>query len=383
MSLPRRLLLLSCVLLALTSSGCWNYKEVDDMGIVAGVAVDLEPETGKLLLTLEMVDTKQSLEKSQSNSQMVSLSGDTLFEIVRNMISMTGKKLFWSHAKTIVLSKEVAQQSVVSIIDWFTRDTETRADVYIFISDEPTAREVLDREGTTDSVLSFELEQMMRQEKYTSTAPVVEIWDFIDKLESRGKMAIAPVIDLMEIGKEKTERVHGTAVFYRDKMVGKLNGDETKAMLFVKNEIRGGVLAVQNKLGKPEFSLEIYKNKTKIKPVGTADSLRLEIHTTTYTGLDEVMTTNGFTHPTSIEEIQELAEEQLEEEMKAVIQKMQQQYKTDIFGFGEYIHENKPKLWEEIKDEWNEMFTELPITVSSEIIIESTAKTSRSIRIGK
>ncbi|MFD2874847.1 hypothetical protein ACFTAO_00885 [Paenibacillus rhizoplanae] len=94
-------LLLLLLLLSLGLTGCWNYAEVDDMAIVAGVAID-KNEDGKLLLTAEIVDTGGSADKAQAGYKMVSLSGNTMFEIVRNLISITGKKLFWSHAKAII-----------------------------------------------------------------------------------------------------------------------------------------------------------------------------------------------------------------------------------------------------------------------------------------
>lgn len=41
----------------------------------------------------------------------------------------------------------------------------------------------------------------------------------------------------------------GTALFLKDRMVGKLSGDETKTMLMIKNVLQGGVLVVDDKRG--------------------------------------------------------------------------------------------------------------------------------------
>lgn len=41
---------------------------------------------------------------------MISMTVETMFEIVRNMISMTGTKLFWSHMKVIIFSEEIARE---------------------------------------------------------------------------------------------------------------------------------------------------------------------------------------------------------------------------------------------------------------------------------
>ncbi|OKP99934.1 Ger(x)C family spore germination protein [Paenibacillus sp. P46E] len=381
-SAPRLLTLLLCMALVLCLSGCWNYTEVDDMSIVAGVAIDKDAANGKIQLTAEIVDIKGGLKQNQAGFKMLSLKGKTMFEIVRNMISLTGKKLFWSHAKAIIFSEEVAREGLVKTVDWYSRDTETRSDVFIFVSGEPTAREILDLNTSTKTILSFELAQMMRDEKFTSTAPTVEIWDFIDKLETSGNHAVAPLIYVHEQNGEKNERVNGCAIFSKDKMIGKLNGKETKNMLFAKDGIKGGVLAVNDIHGVPTYSLEILSSRTKVKPKLVNGKLSLQVRTVTRTGLDEVMTTENFSGKEGISSIEERAGKALQQDIESVIRKVQQEYHADIFGYGEIIHEHQPKVWAKLRDNWDNEFAKLDISVDSKVIIENTAKTSRSIKLG-
>ncbi|QSF45494.1 hypothetical protein JRJ22_02165 [Paenibacillus tianjinensis] len=82
--------LLSAVML-ISLSGCWNYSEIDDMNIVAGVAIDKNKKENNLQLTVEMVDTQEGMQQSQASFKMISLTGNTIFDIARNMISLTGK----------------------------------------------------------------------------------------------------------------------------------------------------------------------------------------------------------------------------------------------------------------------------------------------------
>ncbi|MNB76954.1 Spore germination protein B3 precursor [compost metagenome] len=369
------------VLLLLSISGCWNYAEVDDLAIVAGVAIDKNNEDNKLQLTAELVDTQSGMNNSSSGFKMISLSGDTMFEIVRNMISMTGKKLFWSHAKVIIFSEEIARGGLVKVVDWYSRDTETRSDVYIFVSGQETAREILNLNRTTQAIMSFELAQMMKDEIFTSTAPVMEIWDFVDRLESDGASAIAPLIIINDLNGQKNKRVDGTAVFKGDRMVGKLNGDETKSMNFIMNKIQGGVLTVHDAMGKPTYSLEILSSRTKIKPKFVDGKVKIQIHTVTHTGLDEVMSTHPLDGEENIMAIQQRASNELEASVKAVIRKVQKKYDADIFGFGELVHENSPRNWVKLKDKWPNTFADLEVDIDCKVIIQSTAKTKRSIKM--
>lgn len=369
------------LLLLLNISGCWNYAEIEDMSIVAGVAIDKNKADGNLMVTVEIVDTKEGMKSSQAGFKMMTLTGETMFDIVRGMISMTGKRLFWSHSKAIILSEEIAREGVIKFIDWYNRDTETRSDVYIFVSKEKTAQEVIDQNSSTETLLSYELAQMMRAEKNVSTAPVVEIWDFIDKLETSGEYALAPLVYIHKKNEQTSVRVSGTAIFTMDKMVGTLSGEESKYMLFAKNQIKGGVLIANDKRGNPAYSLEILSNKTKVKPVLVNGELQIRVDTLTHTGLDEVMSSEGFSTLDSKKRIEKLAQEELKENILSVIHKVQQEYHADIFGFGESIHENMPKSWKKLKDNWGQEFTNLDVVVTSKVIIDSSAQTSRSIKI--
>ncbi|NUU61678.1 Ger(x)C family spore germination protein [Paenibacillus agri] len=380
--LGRVLFILLSLLPLLSLFGCWNYKEVDDMSIVAGVALDKDEKSGKLLLTVEMVDTKGGLQQTQAGFKILTLAGDTMFDIVRNMISMTGKKLFWSHAKVIILSEEIAREGMVKVIDWYSRDTGTRSDVYIFVSKEKTAREILMMNSTSESIMSFELAQMMLDERNSSTAPVVEIWDFIDKLESSGKSAMAPLIYVHRADGRGNERVSGTAVFSKDKMVGMLSGTESKYMLFAQDKVKGGVLPVDAGDGHPVYSLEIQSSRTKVRPSWIHDKLQIQVDMETQMNLDEVMTSNGFTHFDAKKAIEERAEEILQENITNLIHKVQKEYHADVFGFGEKIHENMPSTWKKINKDWSNEFSKLAVVVRSQVTINSSAKTTRSIKIG-
>lgn len=383
MSSYRRLTLLLSLLLLPVVSGCWNYAEVDDMSIVAGVAIDKDKKAGKLLITTELFDTKGELQQNQANFKIVTLSGDTMFDIVRNMISMTGKKLFWSHSKGIILSQEIAREGIIKVIDWYSRDTETRSDVYVYVSGEPTARALLNLNATSEMIMSFELAQMMRNETHVSTAPVVEIWDFIDKLESEGKSAMAPIVSIYANNKQKNELVYGTAIFTLDKMVGIVSGEESKYLLFAKDDVKGGVLVVDNESGVPTYSLEILKSATKLKPRWVNGRLQMQVQVIVETGLDEVMTAEGFTNFSSVQSIEQLGEEKLRQRITAIIQKLQQEYHADVLGYGEIVHQEMPKFWKKISKNWPQEFAEMDIEVEAKVIIRSSAKTSRSIKMGE
>ncbi|MBW4841404.1 MAG: hypothetical protein KZY74_18615 [Paenibacillaceae bacterium] len=140
----RRLIVVMCSLtMIFVLSGCWNYREVDKMTTVAGIAIDKGEKEGEIRLTVEVVDGLGGKDAMSIGSSRISLSGHTMFEIVRRMITESGNRLYWAHAKSIILSEEIARDGAAKVIDWYVRDSETRSDIHILVSGEETAEEVL------------------------------------------------------------------------------------------------------------------------------------------------------------------------------------------------------------------------------------------------
>ncbi len=40
--------------------GCWNYREIDTLAIVAGMAIDKDMVTNKYIVTTEIITTQMS-----------------------------------------------------------------------------------------------------------------------------------------------------------------------------------------------------------------------------------------------------------------------------------------------------------------------------------
>jgi spore germination protein KC len=191
---------------------------------------------------------------------------------------------------------------------------------------------------------------------------------------------MAPLIYIHEQNKIKNARVSGTAIFNKDKMVGTISGDETKFMLFARDEIKGGVLPLNDEKGKPAFSLEILSNRTKVKPVWNDGKLQMQINTVTQVGLDEVMAPKEFNDINSKKVLEKRAGKELQQQILSVIHKVQKDYQADIFGFGELVHERMPENWKKIKQNWRQEFTQLDVVVNSKVMIKISGQTSRSIQ---
>ena len=84
-------------------------------------------------------------------------------------------------------------------------------------------------------------------------------------------------------------------------------------------------------------------------------------------------------------EIRELLEHYLEtyihQEVLSLITKVQQEFKSDIFGFGATIHRKHPKIWRELESNWGEEFSKLDVLVTIDAVLTSSGLLSKSISL--
>lgn len=370
-------------IIMISTSGCWNYRDVNEVSIAAGLAIDKNPENNKYIVTAELLRPSGGKDIKMESS-IISSEGSTLFEGIRNFIMKAGKRIYWSHAKVVVISWDIAQEGVVKILDFIERDAEMRADIWLLVSKEKTAREILEGKDTVHEAIAFHIDDQFKNEKSISKYPAVELYEFISNLSAEGISPVLPTASMVKTIKgEIVPDVHGTAVFRKDKMVGLLDAIETRSMLFVKNELKGGVITELNVTDEStDVTLEIGKSKTKLKPVIKDEELLMKIDVEIDATIGEINSNEDVIAEEGREKLIKKAQESIKKQIEDVIRKVQEEYKSDIFGFGSTIHQEMPALWEKIKTEWGDMFVSLDTEVNVKLNIKGSALTSKPIKIG-
>lgn len=373
-----------CIIILLNSilfTGCWNYREVENTVIVAGAAIDTG-EQSSYKLTVEIV-TPTGGNDVKLESMLISSEGESMFDCVRNAIAASGKKLYWSHNKILIISKEVAQNGVLDIVDWLIRDAETRDNIYIMVSTENTAEEILQGGDTTQTIKSYNIADMVKNEESLSKAPHVHIWEFANNMSGEGISAIAPTIRLRENDKGKIPTVGGTAIFKGDKLIGFLGEEETKDILFIQNKIRGGLIVpiLKHKEKEIPVALEIFKSKTKVRPVINNDNIKFNINIETTVSLAELGGSINLIDEKGRQELIKIAEASIKKRTESTAKKIQREYGVDILGLGEKIYENDNKAWKKLGKNWYDKFKNAKIDVTAKIHIKSTSMLSKPLKV--
>lgn len=373
-------ILLLFIFISTNLSSCWNYREINDMSIVSGVAIDKGGADGKYEVTVELIDIQQGKEINM-HSKYITLSGNTMFEISRNMIALIGKKLYWSHSKSIIISEDIARDGISGILDWYSRDAETRTDARVLVSKENTAKEILKSKPVTENYTSFELSKLLKNEDTLSNVPVVDLWDILDTLAQDGLSTWLPTVKINKNNDDNILQVDGSAIFSKDKLIGCIDENSTKNILFAKDKVKGGLLILDKESESP-VTFEIFKNKTTIKPSVEKGNLQFNIYTDTTVSLDEIQSDYEFYTEEGKSELENELSDMLQKSIYSSIKRIQSEYGADILGFGAKLYENNPTTWNDVKDDWDKTFKTLTISVNSKVNIKNSAVTSKPIKVG-
>jgi spore germination protein KC len=105
--------------------------------------------------------------------------------------------------------------------------------MWILIARENRAAEIFKVKADLNQMVSDQLEKMFKSHKSIGKFVKVPYWEVIEKLAAEGNSPVVPTIIIIEFNGRKIPQINGTAVFKKDKMVGWLNGRESKIFSWI------------------------------------------------------------------------------------------------------------------------------------------------------
>jgi spore germination protein KC len=364
--------------------GCWNYREIDTLAIVAGMAIDKDLGTNKYTVTSEIITTQMQGVSSIIGSELYISEGESIFTAARNTMQKTGLKLFWNHAKVVVISESLAIEGLIPVIDWLNRSSDVRPDLKLLISKDKNAADILKTKDNLHQVVSYHLDDAMDSGYIISKFADSNVWSFIDGISTHGMCdAVATVKNEFKNG-TITPYLSGSAIFKLDKLVGYIDGDETLYMLMIKNKITTGLINLKNISGSPTgITLEIHENKTSLTPLYTNGIASIVIDITPTVSIHEVEGTTDFIKEENLKVLQREAEKIIESKINDLISKLQKNYKSDVLGFTGIFQKEKPKVSEYFNESDIDIFESLKTEVNVNLLITGSSKTRDPIILEK
>lgn len=363
-------------------TSCWNYREVNKMRFVAGVAIDYDEVKDEYIVTSEVVRLIKGGESF--GSTLFQSRGKTVFDAVRDTVMKNARKLYWGHTKVVIFSQDIADERLITTLDYTSRDAEFRDDIWVLVSGEKAASEVLEETfAKRDEIASFHIDNALKNEKSISTYHGIPAWHFIKDMFSRGVSPTLPIVKVAERDGEKVPKLGGQAIIKQSRIIGKLNEMETRSFLWVINELKGGLLTIETEVKgeSVEVTMEIFGNKTELKPKKIGDKIVMDIKVETDLGIGEIAGDVNVIEKEGRKVMKKDIEKDIKKLIEDTVKRVQKEYKSDIFKFSQEIKKEMPDEWRRIAPYWEEVFSDMEVRVDVIANIRGSSLTSEPVKI--
>lgn len=122
-------LLLIFIIILLT--GCMDYNELNDIGIVSMMEISYEDNYYKV--TLEILNSNEDVDDT---SYFINGKGKTLEEAINDCKSHSYLKPNFSHMYVVILDENIINDKLKNIYDYLIRDIEIRKDFMVYVSND-------------------------------------------------------------------------------------------------------------------------------------------------------------------------------------------------------------------------------------------------------
>lgn len=349
-------LIIITLFILLISSGCYNYKEINDMAIVSSIGIDKDNKNDKYIVSAQIMNSKESEDSEDSQITVYTKEGDTVHEALRNITLKSPRKLYGNHLSKIVLSEEVAKEGIDNILDTFNRITEVRNEFVITIVKEDKASDVLKVLTTTESIPAEYVKLSLKiADKTSGLTYATKLDEFISLYLKKGIDPVVPVLKIEKKEKKGTTInnitttnpiskivIEDLAVTNKGKLETYLKNEEVIGYNFLRNQIQKMIIPVKCDDENNYASISILKNKTKSNTEKKDNKYIINFNINSEAIITEYNCRKDLTDEKVIKELEKDTEKKIKRYIKNSLNK-QKETKGKFLGLERIIYLDYPK----------------------------------------
>ncbi|WMT18957.1 Ger(x)C family spore germination protein [Parageobacillus toebii] len=366
----------ACVHLILLS-GCWDRTEVNDLALIVGLGID-QTKNGEIRLTVEIVVPKSAGGGGQmmggggaggGETIIRSGTGVTVADAISNLQEKLSRRVFWGHTKVIVFGEKAAKAGIRQHLDFLSRNPEVRLRSNVLVS-EGTAKSVLELVPPIEQSSS----EVLRELSESQLLLRVTVKDVLQMLSGDAGAAALPMVKIKppEEGKKELQPIafiQRTAIFKEDKMIGDIDDQLTRGVLWLRNEIKEANITIKPKGEKGNITATLIRAHTELIPKYEKGKWKMIVKATAEDDIILNGTKLDLLNPKYTKMIEKELAKETNKRIRNTLKKVQKEMKADIFGFADTFHRKYPREWNRVKERWEEIFPDVEVVVKTKVYV--------------
>lgn len=374
------------LLLPMLLSGCWERKELNELAFVLGLGLDKAEDGYKVSMQVVIPSsiTSQSAGGSGGSGVPVvlySFKVKTIYESLRKFNLVSPRSPYMGHIRVLVVGEELARDGLAETLDVIKRSREPRMDFYVMVARKTTAEDVLKVLTPLDRLPANKLfNSLDKSYQISSKTVAVTLDDFIEDLLDEGRNPVLTGVEMEgdpEAGGDKANvertnpdaRLHykSVAIFRKDKLIGWMDDAVTVGYNYVIDNVTKNTGYFKDKNG----SLVVMEalettTKRKVKFINGEPHIFLSVEA--LCNVEEIEGPDKIDTESKIHELELKTQERIVERMETAVKNITENYKVDVFGFGQLVYRKSPKAWLKLKEQENYLAS-LPVHYKASVTI--------------
>lgn len=379
---------------ALLLTGCGNYRELNDLAITTGIAFDIKDD--QYIVSYMIANSNKAETDSKDSETKITVyegKGNTISSAYMDLNSKNPKIPYIGHLEVVIISEDLAKKGILEALDFLIRNPESRKEFYIVLSKNVEAGTLLKTLAPLESFPSQNIAGIIKSNKDEQSTIVMQKYSAV--ITNMIDEGVEPIINGIELDGNKEEgqmqeslekatpsatiKIDTIGIFKKDKLLGWSTHDETVGINIINNS--AGFVLLETKCDDKYMTSTLKDIKTK--PVITFENNipKIKLKIKADGAILEMQCKRNLEETKIMKELENEFNEKLKSIIDETIYMAQKKYKSDIFGFGNYIYKNNLKKWNIIKDKWNnEIFPEIKIDTEIKINLNNKGSLEQSLK---
>jgi spore germination protein KC len=402
--------ILFSLIIVVNITSCQYRRDIDDRTYVVGLGLD-KGITDKLRITIQILKLPNKDKSVYTNSGIsgdmegrystITVDASSLYEGLVMLDATSPSKLDFGQTKYLIVSEELAKSDFIDkYLESITSLTQIRKSIDTIIT-RCSAKEFISAssyDGKDDATRT--IESLIAQASSLGFFPRESLFDFYNDMESTYNQPFMPLASVndgnnlktnVDEGDEEEEpkseagyyggemprkggmsiELFGAALFDGNKMVGELNGEETRLAMMIRGDYKSGIFSIQDP-GSENLKIVLKIDKEKNPNINIKFKHGIPYIKVKINMLGEIKSVQSGINYESLSlkpVLEEAFKEYIRNKLEKVIDKCKT-LKTDEFKFGTVAVEQFSTIQEWEKYNWFAQFENAEVNTEVEFHIK-------------
>lgn len=380
------------ILLLPLLSGCYNYRELNELGITTAVSIDYKDNN--FYVIAEVINPiKQQDASSSNNSPFVNYnsSSSSLQDAFRKVVLESPRQLYAAQLEIIVLSEEVVNNHLEEVLEYFARDPESRTEIKIIVAKTEDSTKAITLQTLLTSLSSSNIiKSLDLQSKVLGMSYPVTLNELLNMYIDPYLEVVLPSMTLYgnyEIGDEKENittsspkvivKIDGSTITKDNKILGYLDLEESKILNLINGKLKETIIKMNYYDGYIIFE----PNRIKVSRELDIKNNIIKINISGYSKTKEIQSNIDLKDPKEVEKLNKALNMELEKKITDTFNSIREKYGTDVFGFQELYYRTNYKYFKENCTNWYEnIYPKIKLEVKANVRLYEKGNTLGGLR---